>query len=378
MLNVAIIGGGIGGLCAAMALQQENIAAQVYEAAPELRPVGAGIWVPPNAMLVLDRLGIRKEVENAGVVLEKAQVREKHGRVLQTLPFQEIEAKMGQSNVAIHRGELQQVLAKQLAPETLHLNKRCTEIVEEGAHVSVRFQDETVQKASLVVGADGLHSIVRKHLCGKRDLVYADQTCYRGIADIDLPVDLAKTSWEVWGGKFRFGFSAIGPGKVYWFAPISAGPDTPHAGKTLLEAFYTSFPEPIPSLIAHTDPERIIQTDLFDIAPLKRWWAGRIVLLGDAAHAMLPNLGQGGGQAIEDAWVLAKALPEYNDHHMAFEQYVQKRMRRVHKIMRLSRLVGRMAHMEGSLGRSLRNGMVRSTPQSLRWRQLTDLYRGPV
>jgi len=180
--------------------------------------------------------------------------------------------------------------------------------------------------------------------------------------------------------RHHFGFSAIGPGRVYWFAPFLAPPggETPADG--LVEELarqYADFPDPIPEIIRRTPPEEIIRTDLYDLAPLRRWWRGRAVLVGDAAHAMTPNLGQGGAQAIGDAWVLAEQLARYGTFQEAFRGYQRLRQPRVRRMVNTAWWYGRLAHVRNRWLRKLRNRLLRATPERLRWKQIEWLYVPP-
>ncbi len=165
-----------------------------------------------------------------------------------------------------------------------------------------------------MIGAHSLRSVVRRALFPEVRLRYSGQTSYRGVAAFRRPDKQEGTAWEVWGKGCRFGFSAIAEEEVYWFATLDAPPDgidAPGEGRTQLETLSVSFPGPIPALIRATPPEAITRTGMYDFPPMRSWHAGRVVLVGDAAHATTPNLDQGGAQAIEDAYVLAEKLATY-------------------------------------------------------------------
>jgi 2-polyprenyl-6-methoxyphenol hydroxylase-like FAD-dependent oxidoreductase len=190
---------------------------------------------------------------------------------------------------------------------------------------------------------------------------------------MELPAGLARTCREVWGGRARFGFSAVGPRQVYWFAPITAtaGPDD--AVGSLAEQ-YAHFPEPIPEIVRRTPAAEIIRTDLYDFPTLDRWWQGRVALLGDAAHAMTPNLGQGGAQAIEDAYVLAEQLAAHKDVAAAFQEYERLRLPKVRWVAKTAWRIGRLAHVANPWLRRLRDLIVRMTPARVNERQFDGLY----
>ena len=375
-MNISVIGGGIGGLATAVALQQRGFDVHVYESAAELAPVGKGIWVPTNAMLVLDRLGLGDAVAARGVALERIEVRDKNGGVLQAIDLGDVHTRFGRTTVSILRADLQAVLVGALRAGTLHLGKRCIKVDRSDSGAVASFDDGTHAEGDIIVGADGVRSIVREAVSPNVSLRYSGQTCYLGVADLWLPPDLERTVWEVWGGAHRFGFSSVAADRVYWFAPATAPeggwepPDVTELGNR-----YADFPAPIPDIIRHTPEQDIIRVDLHDFAPITRWSRDRFVLVGDAAHAMTPNLGQGGAQALEDAYVLAEALAHENTLEAAFAAYARVRQPKATRIVNTAWWYGRLAHVEAPWLRGLRNTTLRLTPNRVNRRQAYALYR---
>ncbi len=375
-MNISVIGGGIGGLATAVALQRRGLDVHVYESAAELGPVGKGIWVPTNAMLVLDRLGLGDAVAARGVALERIEVRDKDGGVLQAIDLRDVHARFGRTTVSILRADLQAVLVGALRAGTLHLGKRCIKIDSNDSGAVASFDDGTHAKGDVIVGADGVRSAVREAVSPNTPLRYSGQTCYLGVANVRLPPDLERTVWEVWGGAHRFGFSSVAEDRVYWFAPATA----PAGGRELPDVLelsnrYADFPAPVPAIIRHTPPQDILRVDLHDFAPITRWSEGRVVLVGDAAHAMTPNLGQGGAQAIEDAYVLAEALAHEKSVEAAFAAYARVRQPKATRLVNTAWWLGRLAHVEALWLRGLRNTALRLTPDRVNRRQAYGLYR---
>ena len=333
-------------------------------------------------MLVLDRLRLGDAVAARGVALERLEIRDKNGRVLQAIDLGRVRARFGRTTVSILRADLQAVLAGALRSGTLHLGKRCTG-VRTGEHEAVAlFEDGSEAAGDVLIGADGLRSVVREAVVPGVRLRYAGQTCYLGVADLELPPGLARTVWEVWGGAHRFGFSAVAEDRVYWFAPVTAlegNPVTANSasdrGKALLHNAYNSFPSPIPNIIRHTAAENIIRVNLYDFAPIKRWSRGRVVLVGDAAHAMTPNLGQGGAQATEDAFVLADALEQEATVEAAFSTYTRLRQPKAARIVHTAWWLGKVAHLEAPWLRGARNLALRSTPARVGQERAEALYK---
>lgn len=375
--TVVIIGGGIGGLTAAIALRQRGLDAQVYEAAPELEAVGAGIMVPANAMQVLERLDVADDVRARGIHIHHGDLCDARAGLLQRVDQAYAERRYGSGITGIHRARLQDALAARIPADALHLGRRCAAIDQDDGGVTVRFQDGAVVRADVVVGADGVHSAVRPHVGPDARLRYSGQTSYRAVVPVRLSDEQRNAAVEVWGAGFRFGYAPIAPDEVYWYATRDAAPgqrDAPGQARDELMALAADFPAPIPDLVAAARPDQLIRTDMFDLPGLRGWHRGRVALLGDAAHATTPNLGQGGAQAIEDAWVLADQLAATDDVAAALRAYEAIRMPKAHRVINTSWRIGKLAHVGHPLGRALRNWLVRHTPESATRRQLDQIY----
>jgi len=377
-VKIIVIGGGIGGLTTGVALQQRGFEVRIYESAPQLEPVGKGIWVPTNAMLVLDRLGLGDQVAARGIPLDRVEIHDRRHGVLQAVDMQRICQQFGRTTVSIRRSVLQFVLAAAIPEETIHLGKRCVGVAQDGQRVVAQFADGSEAAGDIVIGADGIRSVVRRAVAPDAALRYTGQTCYLGIAHVRLPSALARTVQEVWGGAARIGFSAVDAERVYWFAPITAAAGgVGRADSSVVDALasrYANFPEPIPEIIQHTPEDDVLRVDLHDLRPLKHWWNGRIALVGDAAHAMTPNLGQGGAQAIEDAYVIAESLAQAKTPQEAFANYVRVRQAKAQRIARTAWWLGQLAHLEARWARTLRNWAFGATPERIKRRQLADIY----
>lgn len=374
--HIAIIGGGIGGLCTAIALRRHGIEARVYEVAPELKAAGAGIWVPINAMQVLQRMGIADEVTARGKRLTYGEVKVLNGPVLSRLDLEALAKQFGHTTVSIHRARLQDILVRALPSGTLVLGSACAGVEERENDVLLRFKNGTEVAADAVIGADGLHSVVRSAVAPHARLRYAGQTSYRGVCRFTIPHEMRGHGGELWGTEGRIGFSPIGRDEVYWFAVEDApagGTDAPGTLLKKMERLAVRFPDPIPAILSATREEDIIRTDLYDLKPLDRWWKGRVVLVGDAAHATTPNLGQGGAQAIEDAWALASCIATHGVGPQAFQAYQNLRMRKARQIVTTSWWLGKAAHVKNPIARALRNALMRAIPESASRKQLEQI-----
>ena len=377
-MKIAIIGGGIGGLTTAIALRQRGLNADVYEAAPEITAAGAGIMLPPNAMAVLGRLGVAEAVRAQGFVLEAGELRDTRDGLLQRFDLAGGNGRPDMTTLAIHRARLQRILVAQLPAAALHVGRRCAAIVEAADGALIRFTDGTEMLADIVIGADGLRSVAREMVRPGVPLRSAGQTAYRGVARMRLAEPMLRGGCELWGPGLRFGYGAIARDEVYWFGTfdVEAGEqDDSGRVRARVAALFADFPTPVPSLIAATGEAQIIRTDLFDFKPMRPWHCGRVVLIGDAAHASTPNLGQGGAQAIEDAWVLADQLSHGGDPTFAFEVYEELRAAKARYVVERSWQFGKVAHLSNPFVRRIRNGLMRFTPESVARKQMEWLFR---
>lgn len=373
-----IIGGGIAGLTAHIALSKAGIDTEVYEIAPAIREVGAGIWMASNAMQVFDRLGFAGQVQAEGMPLDLVKITDAKMNTLSLMRQQPVIQKFGYAINAIHRGRLQKILLEQCDPANIHTDRGFSRMkIGENGKIQVWFSNGSAAEADFLIGADGIHSAVRKEIFPEVRLRYSGQTCWRGVAKIDLLDDWKAQTVEAWGRDVRFGFSEIGNGEVYWFAVKSVpagGGDHPAELKSKLRKMFKGFEGPVIEIIEATKEQDIIRNDLKDFVPINAWHQGNIGLIGDAAHAMTPNMGQGGAQAVEDAWFIAQAFQEHSDPEAAFQAFFKKRFKKVKGIVLGSHSLGRVAHMP--FLRGLRNWMMKRAgdqSESKRWDKLFSL-----
>jgi FAD-dependent urate hydroxylase len=212
-----IIGGGIGGLCTAIALRQIAIDVRVYERTKAFEHVGAGLAVWANAIRALRKLGLADQVIKAGSIFRRAEIRTPSGQVLQGGDFAELERHLSEPSVGIHRAELHRILVSALSTDVLHLGMKCTGVKQHGDKVTVQWANGQTDQADCVIAADGLHSVVRQQLFPGSKLNYAGRTSWRGIAETQEKAALTTIS-TTWGRGNRFGFVSVDPKHVYWFA----------------------------------------------------------------------------------------------------------------------------------------------------------------
>ncbi|HEY1749072.1 MAG TPA: FAD-dependent monooxygenase [Xanthobacteraceae bacterium] len=351
--SIAIVGGGLAGLAAAAALAKFGFAAEVFEAAPQLGEIGAGVNVSPQAIRVLRATGLGEAVAAAANVALGVLTRDMHsGAALDYRDHAKFEARFGAPLCTFHRADLVEVLALGVDRSRVHLGHRLTEMNEGAEHVELHFTNGVAHAAELVIAADGIHSQVRRALYGDDHPAYTGQMVWRALpAGASVPADVLEPSGHVqWLGAGRHFFAYYLRGRdvvnivtqqdtEQW---VEEGWSTPGD----VEELRASFPDPEPRLAALLDAVKTCSKwGLFLRPPTENWGRGRIQLIGDAAHAMLPNAGAGAGQAFEDAYILARwlaALPA--DPVVAMENFRRVRIPRAHAVQRISSSIVRAKH----------------------------------
>jgi 2-polyprenyl-6-methoxyphenol hydroxylase-like FAD-dependent oxidoreductase len=368
---IHLIGAGIGGLTTALTLKQKGYKVHLYESAAAIKPVGAGIVLASNAMQVFQKLGLQNALENAGHKIHQMCLTDEQIKPLSIADLTYFEQKYNVTTLAIHRGDLQRILAETIGLEHITFGKRLVTIAQKEGIYQLDFEDKTTIKAKIVIGADGIHSKVRNQLFGESKLRNAEQPCWRGVCDMVLPEKYQYKGHEAWGRGKRFGFFQINPQKVYWFALINQ-PKTMPIHVDLLELFKDFHPD-ILNIISKTIDNQIIMNDIMDLKPIHCWQQANICLVGDAAHATTPNLGQGACQAIEDAYTLGKCLENTDNIQIAFQQYEKKRMKKAQMVVNMSWQMGILAHLENRVGVWVRNKMLQYAPKSTNFKLMEQL-----
>lgn len=379
MADFLIIGAGIGGLTTAHALLQQGHRVQVFEAAPELREVGAGLVLGANAMRALHQLRLDAAVLPLGSPVTRLDLRDQRGRLLQAADTTQFTTRLGFPNLGIHRAALQQVLLQSLPPDILTLGCPFERLEDDTTGVTAHFTDGRTVRADALIAADGIRSGVRRQLLPAATPRYAGYTCWRAVVDthnLRLPVG---ESCETWGERGRrFGYVPVGDEQVYWFACLnSPEPQNPRFRNYRaadLQREFADFHAPVPELLALTHDSQLLWNDILDVKPLACFAFGRVLLLGDAAHATTPNLGQGAGMAVEDAAVLARCLSETADVTQAFRRFEQRRRPRTARVVSTSWHLGRVGQLENSLLTKLRNTVMRLLPSAVSQSQMAWLY----
>ncbi len=354
--SVTIVGGGLAGLATANALAAVGIRAEVFEAAPALGEIGAGINTSPQAVKALQAIGLGEKI--AAVANSSPGVYTRNMQTGEPLEFSDrlkAAARYGAPYYTFHRADLMDALASGLDPGSIHLGHRLTGIEDQGASVALAFANGARRDADAVIGADGVHSMIRRALYGDDTPTYTGQMVWRALlAGSDVPPEILEPSGHIqW----------VGPGchlLAYYLrgrevVNIVTQEDT---DKWVAEGWSTpgdpdemrlSFPNPEPRLETLLSiVTKCSKWGLFTRPLTENWGRGRIQLIGDAAHAMLPNAGQGACQAFEDAYILSRWLEAEHDPVEAFSNFRRIRIPRVHAIQRLSFANARFKHMRDS------------------------------
>jgi 2-polyprenyl-6-methoxyphenol hydroxylase-like FAD-dependent oxidoreductase len=334
----------------------------VLEQATEMREVGAGVLLWPNAMRVLQRLEVGGAVEDAGAVPSDAVLRTSRGAPLGAGRVEKVVGRFDAPMVVVHRGLLQTILLGALDQHVLRLGARCVGVAQDAEGVTVSLANGSTEHGDLVVGADGLNSRVRTALVGDGPPRYSGYTAWRGIVPLDRSLADRLRPGESWGRGGLFGVAMLGGSQAYWWASARTGERSGGSAaeeKAAVERRFEIWHEPIPELIDATLEQAIVRTCQYDRPPLRRWSEGRVGLLGDAAHPMLASLGQGACQAIEDAAALGDAVGASSDTTLALRAYGARRAPHAAAVVRRSQRVARLAHLRHPLAVAARDAFLR-------------------
>ncbi|MEV0123680.1 FAD-dependent monooxygenase [Streptomyces sp. NPDC050703] len=375
-----IVGGGIGGLATAVALHHRGWRVEVRERAPEFTEVGAGISLWPNALRALDALGLSDTVLSLGAVEHGGGVRDRRGRWLSRTDNTDLRRRFGHPLTVLHRADLLRVLADALPADSLRPGSEVTSVREEEAGPGQDHGRLVVEHGDgeslpdLVVGADGLRSAVRRALWPDAPSPrYAGYTAWRMVTEplAEPPAEGAAT----WGRGERFGYTALPGGRMYCFATATLPAGTASASSEHAELLrrFGSWPAPIPRLLAAVPEKAVLRHDLYELPPLPAFVRGRAALLGDAAHAMTPNLGQGACQALEDAVTLAHCLDGTADVAAALRSYDRQRRPRTRMVTRRSARLGRLGQLAWEPAVFARDLAARLTPARVTVRSMAPV-----
>jgi salicylate hydroxylase len=386
-LNVAVIGGGIGGLVLALALRDRGISFELYEQAGELREIGTAVALSGNGTRELRRLGLGDQVEAVSVIPSALVIRRwDTGEIIADHPIGRdgvYEATFGAPYYGVHRVALLQALADRLGGEGLHLGQRCVAIEERRGGSEVHFAGGASASADVVVGADGVHSVIRPHVAGEVCGRFSGTVGFRGLVAVhDMPSLPDPTPLQFWAGPGRHVLHyAIDGGRTVNFLAVVRVPEWRNrawmeecAVSDAIDAFAGWHPA-VTEMVGGMDVGA--RWALHDLAPLDRWHTDRVVLMGDAAHAMVPHQGQGANQTIEDAIVLADELAEVHapaDLASALHYFTERRRRRTVAVQWLSRRTADLMHLPDGPVIARRDALFTDLYSDLAWIHSHDAH----
>ena len=364
MAQIAIIGGGIGGLTAALALQQSGFQCEVFEQAPALHDIGAAIAIWPNATRILQRLNLFEQILERAGVMEEIRWVDQNGWLINRVSISDLQFPA----VALHRADLQNTLVRALPQSSLHLGYELIDQTQRGDKMVATFANGHSTEADFLIGADGIHSHVRSQFLNDGDPVHRGYTVWRGISPHIPSAIPTYTAIELHGTGKRFGLGPVGLGRLGWWATANTA-DTDD-----LPELFAGWYRPVVELIAATPSGSILKTGAFDREPIKTWGSGRMTLLGDAIHPTTPNLGQGGCLAMEDALVLARCFEKYGAVEAALRNYEHSRFKRTAAVTKYSRLYGSIGQWENVWARVLRRSSFSLLPEPLAQRLMQIVF----
>jgi len=350
-VNITILGAGIAGLFAAIALHRKNFNVTVYERNSNAKTIGAGLVLWPNVNHILQQLKLFDDIKSNGFTLNSMQRLTDSGEFLNNISFESEESKLTDRNYAITRKALHEILIHHIQHYKIKINyEHCVSKIESQSHNNtlVHFDNGKTINADIIIGADGrLNSLARKYVIGDNKPIYQGYVNWIGIFHNQSGFEFDRTILDYWGCGERFGIVPLSTNSAYWAGcktlPEGLGEPVTGNKKTLLSIF-KQWPDQIKSIIQITSDHNIKRLEVYDHDVINCWHRDNICLIGDAAHAVLPTSGQGACQAIEDAYYLAEQLSQTDnavkqDYQVVFEQFYQARSKITNAISHNARIL---------------------------------------
>ena len=365
--QIAIIGGGIAGLTFARCLTTKKYDIHIFEKKERFEEIGAAISIFPNALCVMDKLHLLKDIVRYSGQIKTVYLKTSKGKILSTS-----EPKSDYPVVCIHRADLHGILLKNIDAK-LYNNYSLKDISYlNNGQISIQFETGASRTFDALVGADGIHSEVRKHIINDGAPIFRGYNIWRGVVKADFEIGYGS---ETYGKGQRVGIVPIQDGVYGWWATANEDymeDDNPEGTKEKLGRLFGDWHSPIPELIKNT--ETILKNSLTDRKPHKGWTKGNVTLLGDAAHPTTPNLGQGGCMAIEGAYILAKTIQKYGLTHRSFERYEELQFPRSENIVNESLKFGKMGQMTHPVFIGLRNFAMWAIPSGIAMKMIDKYF----
>lgn len=358
--SIAIIGGGISGLCTALALQKQGIRTILYEMRDNIAEPETGMVLTGNAIRALFILGIGKQILKNGIATDKCLLKSDSGEVIAEFDYHS--PSHIPNYLFVQRSALTKILLDAIAPETIRFNKELEDFYEEQDMVTLHFSDGTQESADYLIACDGTGSIIRKKLIPERKSSFSGTVCWRGITDFTFSTEVPFS--ETWGSRGRFGIAPVPGNHLYWYALIKADHEKIDLRSwspidILFNFFY--YHDPIQQILENTSPENIIFDELYELK-LDRSYYGRFLFIGDSAHLSLPSIGQGASRAVEDAVFLTKWIMIEDSIEKAFASYDQHRQERTEMIENEMKVYGIASELNFPFLCSARNKLLQWAP----------------
>lgn len=362
--KIGIVGAGIAGLTAGIMLQNLGFQVVIFESAEKVRGIGAGIGLASNAMKSFELLGMEQKVKDISNHLTQFQLVDSQKKIIFKTATDRIKQRYDTDNFVVHRAELHQLLVQELGTDLILTDKKIIQFEQIPEKVRLYFQDGTQSDFDFVIAADGVNSTIRQRLIPNSEPRYAGYWCWRSVVKWDKPQLHEGT--EVWGTNGRFGISPLTENRIYWYACINSNlkDGIPEFSLQQLKNRFESYFPMVRELLDLSREEELISTPIVDIKPISKFHFNQILLLGDAAHATTPNMGQGACMAIEDVAVLQEELRQHA-WQLACSNFEKRRLTRTKYIIEKSDLAGKVAQMDHSVLSFVRNQLIRILPDSI-------------
>jgi 2-polyprenyl-6-methoxyphenol hydroxylase-like FAD-dependent oxidoreductase len=365
--KIAIIGGGIAGLTFARCLTTKDYEIQVFEKKEQFGEIGAAISVFPNALCVMDKLGLFKTIIDNSGQFKTVYLKTNKGTILS-----KSEPKSDYPVICIHRANLNSILLENIDAR-LYKNYSLKDLSRlENGQINLLFENGEKKVFDAVIGADGVHSTVRKHIINDGEPIFRGYNIWRGVVKTNFDIGYAS---ETFGKGKRVGIVPIKDGFYGWWATCNEAylqDDKPETPKEKLNRLFGDWHYPIADLINNT--EHILKNSVLDRKPQKGWTNGNVTLLGDAAHPTTPNLGQGGCMAIEGAYILSKSIQKYGLTKQAFDRYEELQYPRAENIVNESLNLGKMGQLTNPFLTALRNFAFKVMPSSVAMKMIDKYF----
>jgi 2-polyprenyl-6-methoxyphenol hydroxylase-like FAD-dependent oxidoreductase len=359
-----VVGAGIGGLTAAAALVRDGWSVRVYERRDSLEDItfGAGLGIFTNGVRALGQIGLAEQVMQGGTSRERFDQRSWGGDLIASWPIGEMASKIGTPSIDLTRSALIRILGQAVEADALHVGVACTGFEQDDDGVTVHLSDGASERCQLLIGCDGINSTVRTQLLGPVKPAYQGYTAWRGLVNFQHEAAPQHMFQQFWGRGRRIAFYHVdNDGLVFWIAIANAPEgerDPEGASKARVAGLFGNCAEPVPAMIGATEDAEIQRLDVYDLDPISSWARGRVTVMGDAAHAMTFNTGQGACQAILDGVALAKHLREAQDIPLALRDFEGSRRKPAYSQVRLSRAIGKLGRWDSPVACAAREKLI--------------------